>query len=79
VWVPASRYHLFGEADISLNDDCVDLTRFLELLRTYITGTSIAPYVRKVDVVYNGYNAKRDLLNLLYEALLVLRDTTPGY
>jgi hypothetical protein len=78
-WVPASRYHLFGEADIYLDDDCVDLTRFLELLRTSITGRSIAPYVRKVDVVYEGYNAKTDLLNSLYEALLILRDTTLGY
>jgi hypothetical protein len=63
-----------------LDDDCIDLTRFLERLRTSVTGRSIAPYIRKVDVLYKGFDAKADLLDLLYEALLILRDTTtPGY
>jgi hypothetical protein len=70
-WLPSSRYHLFAEVNIVLeNGD--NVARFLQLLAF---PKSIAPFIRKVNVLDGTYKE----LVLLYEALAILRDTTPGY
>jgi hypothetical protein len=74
-WVPASRYHLFNEVKVVL-DNSNNVARLLERLRCSVASRSIARYIRKVNIRYNNLKATEKELDLLYEALPTLRDTT---
>jgi hypothetical protein len=81
-WVPATRYHLFAEVHLCPNDYSA-ITRFLELLASSAADRSIASYIRSVYISYILASTQNDSelpWDLLYQVLIVLRDTaTHGY
>jgi hypothetical protein len=75
-WVSAGRFHLFRKIHFVLDHKC-KLASFLELFSD--PERSIATYVSRVNIRYMS-RATPETLDLLYEALLLLRDTTArGY
>jgi hypothetical protein len=70
-WVSTSRYHLFHMVQISPGD-----SRFLEILT--FPGRNVASYICSVKI-FRALRVSQDELDLLYQVLIILRDTTPGY
>jgi hypothetical protein len=73
VWVPASRYHLFYHIDIYPGD-----SRLLNLLTLPAASGNIASYVHSIKVVCRDYDPENGP-DPVYEILIALRNTTPGY